>query len=84
MPTPTERLTTRKAMMDCRVCTWLASLEDKERREWQAAIVNTRFGSALVASEIAIEITNQDEDSRYDGYVPGESSVTIHRQRGHR
>lgn len=80
MPTPTERLAARKALTECRVCGWLATLTEKDRREWQQAIVNPRFGAALVASELAVEMTA----TGYDGLVPGESSVQTHRQRGHR
>jgi len=80
MPTPTERLTAKKALLDCRVCAWLATLSEKDRKEWQAAIVNTRFGAGLVASEVTVEMGA----SGYDGLQIGESSVQTHRQRGHR
>jgi hypothetical protein len=80
MPTPTERLSLRKALQECRVCAWLSILDEKARREWQLAIVNPRFGAALVASELAVEMTA----TGYDGSIPGETSVQTHRQRGHR
>lgn len=80
MPTPTERLETRKTLQECRVCAWLATLEDKDRREWQKAISDTRFGSELIASEIAVDMTDQE----YGGPPIGESSVRTHRQRRHR
>lgn len=80
MPTPTERLNARKALQDCRVCAWLATLSEKSRREWQQAIVNPRFGAALVADEINAE----QAATAYEGQSVGESSVANHRQRAHR
>jgi hypothetical protein len=80
MPTPTERLNLRKQLADCRVCAWLATLDDKARREWQAAIMNTRFGAQMVADEIMAEVAVTD----YAGQSVGEASVQTHRQRGHR
>lgn len=80
MPTPTERLETRKQRQDCRVCAWLVTLDEKSRREWAQAISNPRFGAALVADEITVEATA----ASYAGQSIGESSVDSHRKRGHR
>lgn len=80
MPTPTERLAAKKALQDCRVCAWLATLDERVRREWATAIDNRKFGAGLVASEITVE----HQASGYDGLTIGESSVTTHRQRGHK
>lgn len=87
MPTPTERLEERKRLADCRVCAWLSTLSEKDRREWQQAIANARFGAALVASEIMVEVSARegaDVGSLYNGPAIGESSVETHRQRAHR
>jgi hypothetical protein len=80
MPTPTERLSARKAKLECRVCAWLDTLSEKDRREWQAAIMNTRFGATMVADEVNVEIASQ---ATFGGTV-GETSVRTHRARGHR
>lgn len=78
--TPSERLAAKKALAECRVCAWLASLTEKNATEWREAIGSPRFGAGLVAAEIALEM----QSTGYDGLVPGESSVQTHRQRGHR
>lgn len=80
MPTPTERLAAKKAATECRVCSWLATLNEKERNEWQEAIHSPRFGASLVAAEINLEM----QASGYDGLQAGKQSVQTHRQRGHR
>lgn len=80
MPTPTERLETKKALQECRVCAWLATLDEKDRREWAKALADSRFGAGLVASEIAVDM----ESTGYGGPQVGESSVQNHRQRRHR
>lgn len=86
MPTPTERLEQRKKLAECRVCAWLATLDDKDRRDWQAAVMNTRFGAGLVADEIMVEIAARDQagQTTYTGQTIGEASVQTHRQRAHR
>jgi hypothetical protein len=87
MPTPVERLEERKRLADCRVCAWLATLSEKDRKEWQAAVMNPRFGASLVASEIGVEIASRDvagSEVVYSGPSIGEASVQTHRQRGHR
>ena len=78
--TPAERLAAKKALQECRVCAWLASLSEKDSTEWREAINSPRFGAGLVAAEIALEM----KSTGYDGVQPGESSVQSHRQRGHR
>jgi hypothetical protein len=80
MTTPTERLAARKALQECRVCAWLATLTEKDHREWHQAIANPRFGATLVASEITSEMAATD----YSGPPLGESSILNHRNRGHR
>jgi hypothetical protein len=77
MPSPTERLEARKTLSECRVCLWLSTLNEKDRRGWTDAISNPRYGSALVAAEI-------NEDTDYVGPTIGESSVQNHRMRRHR
>lgn len=72
MPTPTERLEARKQVSDCRVCSWLGTLEDRARREWQKAIMNPRYGARMVADEAAV-----------DGADFGEASVLTHRRKAH-
>lgn len=86
MPTPTDRLEIRKQLADCRVCAWLATLSESDRREWQKAIVNNRFGATMVADEINIEIASCDPsaEAAYHGPPIGEKSVQTHRNRGHR
>lgn len=79
MPTPTQRLETRKTTMECRVCAWLVTLPDRDRREWEKAIANPRFGAGLVASEITVDMDNAE----YQGDRPGESSVHNHRTKRH-
>lgn len=80
MPTPTERLELRKQLTECRVCAWLATLDDKSRKGWTDAITNPRFGQTLIASEIRVD----QQGSGYDGPEIGESSIETHRRRGHR
>lgn len=84
--TPTQRLEERKRLAECRVCAWLVTLTDDERREWQKAIGDRRFGAEMVANEIMAEINARisSETNRYDGQTIGESSVDTHRARGHR
>lgn len=78
--TPLERLTAKKALLDCRVCAWLATLDEPTRRGWAQAIADRRFGGGLVAAEILIDA----QESGYTGPAVGESSIQNHRQRGHR
>lgn len=82
MPTPTERLETRKQLSSCRICAWLATLTDKDRKAWQEAILNTKYGASLIASEIMIDI--QAETNTYDGEQIGQASVDTHRRGMHR
>ena len=83
--TPTQRLEDRKRLADCRVCYWLSTLKEDERKEWQKAIGDRRFGAEMVASEIMAEVNSHFEDAQaYDGPTIGESSVETHRTRGHR
>lgn len=82
-PTPTQRLEERKRLSECRVCAWLATLDDKSRTEWQKAISDRRFGAEMIANEIMTEIS-ADGGSTYSGQAIGESSVDTHRTRGHR
>jgi hypothetical protein len=89
MPTPTERLEERKRILECRVCAWLETLPDKDRAEWQKAIINPRFGASLVATVIMDERASaiadrRDNEGVYDVPGIGESSVLTHRARGHR
>lgn len=85
-PTPTERLEERKRLADCRVCAWLETVSDQERREWAKAIADRRFGAELVASEIMAEVGARDltGQTAYNGPTIGEASVSTHRQRGHK
>lgn len=73
MPTPTERLEVQLQVKMCKVCAWLATLDDKSRREWAQAIANPRFSAPMVAAEI-----------RVDGGDVSEGSVQNHRQKAHR
>lgn len=87
MPTtPTQRLEERKRLAECRVCAWLVSLSEDDRKEWQKAIADRRFGAEMVASEIMVEINARasDDATAYSGPTIGESSVDTHRQRGHK
>lgn len=77
MPTPTARLEARRQLMQCRVCAWLATLKPAQRREWQKAIMDPRFGAEMVASEIMLE----SGDSLPEPI--GESSVSTHRRGAH-
>ena len=79
MATPTERLEKRKQLSECRVCSWLQTLDDKERRDWAIAIGNPRFTHGAVATEIQLD----QSESAYSGPLIGESSVETHRRRGH-
>ena len=80
MPTPTERLETRKQLSECRVCAWLTTLEDKDRKGWATAIANPRYGSTAIATEIRVD----QAATKYDGPDIGESSVETHRRKMHR
>lgn len=80
MTTPTERLEIRKQLSECRICAWLATLEDKERKDWSAAISNPRYGSTAIAAEIR----SDQVTTEYNGVEAGESSVDTHRRRSHR
>lgn len=73
-------------MAECRVCAWLASLGEEDRKEWQKAITDRRFGAEMVATEIMAEISLREASrgDAYSGQTIGESSVDTHRQRGHR
>lgn len=73
MPTPTERLEAKLLIQQCKTCAFLATLPDKERREWAQAIANPRFSAPLVAAEIQAE-----------GGDVSEGSVQNHRQKAHR
>jgi len=87
MTSPTQRLEVKKQLAECRVCAWLASLEEKRRAEWAKAIADRRFSPKLVADEIMLEVVSTDgreDGARYDGPPIGESSVDTHRARGHR
>jgi hypothetical protein len=86
MPSITERLETKKQLAECRVCAWLATLDEKDRKEWAIAISNPRFGYGLIANEIMVEIAARDgaAASRYNGPAIGDSSVETHRRRSHR
>jgi len=80
MATPSERLEVKKQLSECRVCAWLATLDEKTRREWAQAIANTRFGAGLLASEITLDA----RAAEYAGLDVGESSVDTHRRKVHR
>lgn len=84
--TPTQRLEERKRLSECRVCAWLASLSEEDRKEWQKAIADRRFGAEMVANEIMAEINARAAAGAeaYSGQTIGESSVDTHRARGHR
>lgn len=86
MPTPTARLEERKRLSECRVCAWLVTLSEEDKKEWHKAIADRRFGAEMVASEIMAEINAREADTgdAYSGQTIGESSVDTHRQRGHR
>lgn len=80
MPSPAERLELRKQLSECRVCAWLATLDEKTRKDWSAAIGNPRYSAGSVAVEIQADQTAAD----YPGLSAGESSVDTHRRKGHR
>jgi len=80
MPTPMDRLETRKQLNECRVCAWLSSLDEKDRKEWAIAIANPRFSPGLIAAEVQIDQTA----ASYDGLGIGESSIDTHRRKIHR
>ena len=77
MPTPIERLEARKQLQECRVCSWLITLDDKMRAPWTQALNNPRYGNEAIASLMR-------EDQGVVGLPVGESSVRIHRLRGHK
>lgn len=79
--TPLERLVAKQALKDCRVCAWLATLDEATRKGWAQAIADRRFSHGMVAAEIMLDATPA---SGYFGPGIGESSVNTHRQRGHR
>lgn len=79
MATPTERLEIRKQLSECRVCAWLATLDEKTRRDWAQAIANPRYGGKLIASEIMLDVGA----SGYNGPEVGESSIETHRRKAH-
>lgn len=80
MPTPMERLELRKQLMECRVCAWMSTLSEKDRKEWAIAIANPRFSPGAIASEVQID----HSEAGYAGLSIGESSVDTHRRKGHR
>lgn len=86
MTTPTQRLEERKRLAECRVCAWLSTLSDEDRKEWQKAIADRRFGAEMVATEIMAEVAAADASGAvaYSGPTIGESSVDTHRARSHR
>lgn len=84
MPTPTQRLEVRKRLAECRVCAWLNLLSEEDRKEWNKAIADRRFGSEMIATEIMAEISSEGYQPAYTGPTIGESSVDTHRTRGHR
>jgi len=75
-----ERLELRKQLSECRVCAWLATLAEKDRKEWSIAIANPRFSPGAIASEAQLD---QDE-AGYAGLSIGESSIDTHRRKTHR
>jgi hypothetical protein len=79
MGTPSERLELRQQLQECRVCAWLSSLGDKERKEWAVALANPRFTHTAVATEIRIDQTA----ASYAGPEVGPSSVETHRRKLH-
>jgi len=80
MTTPAERLELRKQLSECRVCAWLSTLDEKERKDWAVAIANPRFGATAIAAEIQLDQTAAD----YGGVGIGESSIDTHRRKMHR
>lgn len=80
MTTPVERLEARKQLSECRVCAWLSTLDEKDRKDWAVALGNPRYGNTAVAAEIRID----QESLSYAGMPAGESSVETHRNRAHR
>lgn len=84
--TPTQRLEERKRLSECRVCAWLATLSEDDRKEWGKAIGDRRFGAEMIATEIKAEVDARlfADPEAYSGQTIGESSVDTHRARGHR
>ncbi len=80
MASPLERLELRKQLSECRVCAWLQTLDDKDRRDWATAIANPRYSPGAVAAEIQVD----QIAANYAGQSAGESSVDTHRRKGHR
>jgi hypothetical protein len=80
MPSPVERLELRKQLSECRVCAWLQSLDEKDRKEWAIAIANPRYSPGSIAAEIQVDQTAAE----YGGVSIGESSIDTHRRKGHR
>ena len=80
MPSPAERLELRKQLSECRVCAWLSTLDEKDRKDWAIAIANPRFGATAIASEVLID----QQAAGYTGPSVGDSSIDTHRRRGHR
>lgn len=80
MPTPTERLETKRQIMACRVCAWMSTLDEKTRKSWAEAVNNTRYSNGMVANEIMVDIAT----SEYQGEPIGESSIATHRRGMHR
>jgi hypothetical protein len=80
MPSPAERLEQRKQLQECRVCAWLATLAEKDRKDWAQAIANPRYGATSIAAEVRIDILRDG----YAGPEVGESSIDTHRRKAHR
>lgn len=80
MTSPVERLELRKQLTECRVCAWLQSLEEKDRKDWAIAIGNPRYSPGSIAAEIQLDMTA----ASYPGVSVGESSIDTHRRKGHR
>ena len=80
MPSPVERLELRKQLTECRVCAWLATLDEKDRKDWAIAIANPRYSPGSIAAEAQLDQTA----ANYSGQSIGESSIDTHRRKGHR
>ncbi len=80
MASPAERLELRKQLSECRVCAWLQTLDEKDRKDWTIAIGNPRYSPGQIAAEIQVD----QSAAEYSGLSVGQSSIDTHRRKGHR
>ena len=78
MTTLEERLTER-ARPACKTCTFIEALPPEQQAEWDEAMKKPRWSDQLLASE-----ARATSATLTHAVPPGDSSIELHRQRGHR